>query len=147
MAENDVTRNDQSTDPAPGEPALGPEEGPRRSGEADGAETVAYPVPGSDPIGPHSDSGREGGRARTTVSSPRFESLVPHAKGGLGQVYRAIDRELGREVALKTIREERADDPESQARFVLEGKITGMLEHPGMALPHSRYCWRIRIGR
>jgi serine/threonine protein kinase/Flp pilus assembly protein TadD len=43
-----------------------------------------------------------------------------------------MDRELGREVALKTIREERADDPESQARFALEGKITGMLEHPGI---------------
>ena len=66
------------------------------------------------------------------MPSPRFEILAPHAEGGLGQVYRAVDRELGREVALKTIREERADDPESQARFALEGKVTGMLEHPGI---------------
>ena len=90
------------------------------------------PLPEGDPIGPLGDSGREGGRASTTVPSSRFEILVPHAEGGLGQVYRAIDRELGREVALKTIREGRADDPESRARFALEGKITGMLEHPGI---------------
>ena len=120
------------TPPSPVGPDLGAVEGPRRSGQPDVAETVAYPVPGSDPIGPHGDSGREGGRVWTTVPSPRFEILVRHAEGGLGQVYRAIDRELGREVALKTIREERADDLESQARFALEGKITGMLEHPGI---------------
>jgi eukaryotic-like serine/threonine-protein kinase len=109
-----------------------PKDDPGPSGWEDVTETVAYPLAGSAPIGPLGVSERSGVRASTTTPSPRFEILVPHAQGGLGQVYRALDRELGREVALKTIREERADDPESQARFALEGKVTGMLEHPGI---------------
>ena len=125
-------RNDHRPPPGPVRTDLGAVEEPGYSGKTDVAETVAHHVPGSDPIGPLGDSGREGGNASTTGPSPRFEILVRHAEGGLGQVYRAIDRELGREVALKMIREERADDPNSQVRFALEGKITGMLEHPGI---------------
>ena len=61
----------------------------------------------------------------------RFRVLRPHAKGGLGMVSVALDRELHREVALKEIQPERADDPQSRDRFVLEAEITGRLEHPG----------------
>ena len=68
----------------------------------------------------------------------RFEVLGLHAEGGLGAVYRAIDSELGREVALKQIRPERADDPESRARFDREGTITGSLEHPGIVPVYGR---------
>src|SRR5262249_52830343 len=67
-----------------------------------------------------------------TAAGRRFRVLRPHAKGGLGQVFVARDEELNREVALKEIREERADDPDSRARFVLEAEITGGLEHPGV---------------
>jgi serine/threonine-protein kinase len=65
-------------------------------------------------------------------AGPRFRILRSHAKGGLGQVYVARDEELGRQVALKEIREHHADDPASRARFVLEAEITGGLEHPGI---------------
>src|SRR5262249_40609715 len=85
MAENDVTRNDQCTAPAPGEPALGPEEGPRRSGEANGAETVAYPVPGSDPIGPHSDSGREGAGPEPRCHLPDLRAWSPMPRVAWGK--------------------------------------------------------------
>src|SRR5262249_53571316 len=51
---------------------------------------------------------------------------------GLGQVSVALDRELDREVALKEIQDQHADDPESRARFLREAKITGGLEHPGI---------------
>jgi serine/threonine protein kinase/tetratricopeptide (TPR) repeat protein len=62
----------------------------------------------------------------------RFRILRPHARGGLGEVFVARDEELHREVALKEIQGQRADDPQSRARFLLEAEITGGLEHPGI---------------
>lgn len=62
----------------------------------------------------------------------RFRVLRPHARGGLGAVFVALDAELHREVALKQILDRHADDPASRARFVLEAEITGGLEHPGI---------------
>ena len=62
----------------------------------------------------------------------RFRVLRPHARGGLGEVFVAIDDELHREVALKQILEKHADDPDSRRRFVAEAEITGGLEHPGV---------------
>ena len=66
------------------------------------------------------------------TESMRFHVLRPHAKGGLGQVSVAKDDELAREVALKEIQPQFADDPVSRSRFVLEAEITGGLEHPGI---------------
>ena len=62
----------------------------------------------------------------------RFRVLRPHAKGGVGEVFVALDAELNREVALKRIQEHRADDPGSRARFLREAEVTGGLEHPGI---------------
>jgi formylglycine-generating enzyme required for sulfatase activity/tRNA A-37 threonylcarbamoyl transferase component Bud32 len=62
----------------------------------------------------------------------RFEILRPHARGGLGEVFVALDRELHREVALKEIQPPHATHAESRARFVREAEITGALEHPGV---------------
>ena len=62
----------------------------------------------------------------------RFRILRPHAKGGLGQVSVARDDELNREVALKEIQPQYADNQMSRSRFVLEAEITGGLEHPGI---------------
>lgn len=102
-----------------------------RNGD-EGSETVAYPLP-SPVLSPRTEQASPWTtRVANEFSAQRFEPRTLHAEGGLGRVYRAVDREVGREVALKTIREERADDPESQARFLLEGKVTGMLEHPGI---------------
>jgi len=66
------------------------------------------------------------------AAGSRFSILRPHAQGGLGQVSVALDAELNREVALKELRPERADDPDSRARFLIEAEITGRLEHPGV---------------
>jgi serine/threonine-protein kinase len=65
-------------------------------------------------------------------SATRYRVLRPHAKGGLGEVFVALDQELNREVALKEIQEKRSDDPQSRGRFLLEAEITGGLEHPGV---------------
>src|SRR5262249_32931691 len=62
----------------------------------------------------------------------RFRVLRPHARGGLGAVFVALDEELHREVALKQILDRHADDPISRARFRLEAEVTGRLEHPGI---------------
>ncbi len=62
----------------------------------------------------------------------RFRILRPYARGGLGEVFVALDEELHREVALKEIQQQHADQPESRARFLLEAEVTGGLEHPGI---------------
>jgi serine/threonine-protein kinase len=68
----------------------------------------------------------------TTAGGQRFRVLRPHARGGLGAVFVALDGELNREVALKQILDNYANDPTSRTRFVLEAEITGGLEHPGI---------------
>jgi eukaryotic-like serine/threonine-protein kinase len=67
-----------------------------------------------------------------TSDGQRFRVLRPHARGGLGAVFVALDGELHREVALKQILEKHADDPDSRHRFIAEAEITGGLEHPGV---------------
>jgi tetratricopeptide (TPR) repeat protein/tRNA A-37 threonylcarbamoyl transferase component Bud32 len=65
-------------------------------------------------------------------TTSRYLRLRPHARGGLGEVFLALDTELHRQVALKEIQDEHADRPKSRQRFVLEAEITGNLEHPGI---------------
>ena len=67
----------------------------------------------------------------------RFELIRPHAKGGIGQVWLARDRELQREVALKEIQPRYAEREDQRARFLLEAEITGNLEHPGIVPVYS----------
>lgn len=69
---------------------------------------------------------------RNPGATERFEKLKPHAKGGLGEVSVARDRELNREVALKEIQSRFSHDDTSRARFLLEAEVTGGLEHPGI---------------
>jgi serine/threonine-protein kinase len=73
-----------------------------------------------------------GGLAALQDDTRRYRVVRPHARGGLGAVYVAMDEELHREVALKQILDAQADDPASRARFLLEAEITGSLEHPGI---------------
>jgi eukaryotic-like serine/threonine-protein kinase len=57
--------------------------------------------------------------------------------GGMGEVYRARDTSLGREVALKTLPEELARQPERLARLRQEACILASLNHPGIATLHG----------
>jgi eukaryotic-like serine/threonine-protein kinase len=68
----------------------------------------------------------------SSADGQRFRVLRPHAQGGLGAVFVALDGELQREVALKQILDSHADDPNSRQRFLQEAEITGGLEHPGI---------------
>src|SRR4051812_48685202 len=75
-----------------------------------------------------------------TSDGRRFRILRPHARGGLGAVFVALDSELNREVALKQILDRHADDPDSRARFLLEAEVTGRLEHPGVVPVYGLGC-------
>jgi serine/threonine-protein kinase len=55
-----------------------------------------------------------------------------HATGGIGRVWLARDASLGRDVALKELRPERAGQPALWTRFLREAQVTGQLEHPGI---------------
>ena len=57
--------------------------------------------------------------------------------GGMGEVYRATDTKLGREVALKVLPAEMAGSPERLERFQREAKALAALDHPGIVTVHS----------
>jgi eukaryotic-like serine/threonine-protein kinase len=86
----------------------------RQDGDSDADRTATYSV------------------GAATSDGQRFRVLRPHARGGLGAVFVALDAELHREVALKQILDSHADDLVSRQRFVREAEVTGGLEHPGI---------------
>jgi serine/threonine protein kinase len=62
-----------------------------------------------------------------------YQILAPIGAGGMGEVYRAKDTKLDREVAIKTLPEAFGRDPERLARFEREAKALAALNHPNIA--------------
>src|SRR5229473_7774927 len=62
-----------------------------------------------------------------------YEILAPLGAGGMGEVYRARDTKLDREVAIKVLPAAVARDPERLARFEREAKVLASLNHPNIA--------------
>jgi eukaryotic-like serine/threonine-protein kinase len=61
-----------------------------------------------------------------------YEISAPVGSGGMGEVYRAHDARVGRDVALKVLPDRLATDKEAAARFVLEAKAVAALSHPNI---------------
>ena len=66
-----------------------------------------------------------------------YEILEPIGKGGMGEVYRARDGKLGRDVAIKVLPDEFAENEERLARFKREAKVLASLNHPNIAAIHG----------
>lgn len=71
-------------------------------------------------------------RGGAVQPSGRYQPASLHARGGLGEVFRARDAELHRVVALKRLPEVMARHAELRERFRREAEITACLEHPGI---------------
>src|SRR5262249_8076599 len=61
-----------------------------------------------------------------------YEILAPLGAGGMGEVYRARDPRLGREVAIKVLPASFSADAERLRRFELEARAAGVLNHPNI---------------
>ena len=61
-----------------------------------------------------------------------YEILAPLGAGGMGEVYRAKDPRLGREVAVKVLPASFSQDPDRLKRFEQEARAAGVLNHPGI---------------
>jgi serine/threonine protein kinase len=71
----------------------------------------------------------------TRVGSYEVSDLL--GAGGMGEVYRARDTRLGRDVAIKILPERFASDAERRARFEREAQLLASLNHPNIATDHG----------
>jgi serine/threonine protein kinase len=66
-----------------------------------------------------------------------YEIIAPLGAGGMGEVYRAKDTRLGREVAVKVLPSHLSDNPEVRARFEREARAVSSLNHPHICTLHD----------
>jgi len=66
-----------------------------------------------------------------------YEIIAPLGAGGMGEVYRARDTRLGREIALKCLPEHLSSNPEARERFEREAKAISSLNHPNICTLHD----------
>ncbi len=85
-----------------------------------------------DHVGVPLTDGRREVSDRTIAVGERYRILRLLATGGMGKVYVALDSELDRQVALKVFQADVSQHELSQLRFLLEAKVTGRLDHPGI---------------
>ena len=62
----------------------------------------------------------------------RYRILGRLGTGGMGEVFLAHDEILGRRIALKRMRQDRAEGKEARRRFEVEARVTALLQHPSV---------------
>jgi serine/threonine-protein kinase len=65
-----------------------------------------------------------------------YPIIAKLGEGGIGEVWRATDTKLSREVAIKILAEAFAADPDRMARFTREAQVLAPLNHPNIAAIH-----------
>jgi eukaryotic-like serine/threonine-protein kinase len=84
-----------------------------------------------------------------TITAPGWSGpltdLTPHARGALGEVFRATDSELHRTVAVKCLQQRYESDSGSRQRFLLEAEVTARLEHPGVVPVYALFAGANRL--
>jgi tetratricopeptide (TPR) repeat protein len=108
--------------------ADGPQDAAELLRRYDHLRDLLAPMVGSLEHAVDASSDGDGGAARPS----RYEILEELARGGVGVVYRALDHDLGREVALKTLRARHGARLDILRRFAEEARIGGQLQHPGI---------------
>jgi tetratricopeptide (TPR) repeat protein len=78
------------------------------------------------------DGDRHGAEPGLPQAIGRFQIRGELAQGGFGRVLRAEDPTLGREVAIKILRDDRPADPSLRNRLLDEGRVCGRLQHPAI---------------
>jgi tetratricopeptide (TPR) repeat protein len=73
----------------------------------------------------------------TILSPPCYELIDEIGHGGMGVVYRARDAALDRDVAVKLLAQRYPADSSAAQRFLVEARITGQLQHPGIPSVHQ----------
>src|SRR5437867_13006550 len=66
-----------------------------------------------------------------------FEVVAPIGAGGMGEVYRARDTRLGRDVAVKVLPTHLSESAEARARFEREARVVSGLNHPHICVLHD----------
>ena len=66
-----------------------------------------------------------------------YEIIAPLGAGGMGEVYRARDTRLGRDVAVRVLPQHLGDDAEGRARFEREARLVSSLNHPHICTLHD----------
>lgn len=79
---------------------------------------------------------------RETIGPYRLLRLI--GRGGIGDVFAAVHDPMGREVALKVISQESAEDPQMMARFLQEARTLEQLRHPGIVRVYD--CGKLEDG-
>ncbi len=103
------------------------------------------PRGGTSGSGSFGSSSASGSRARSstgilapsTIFHNRYEILELVGEGGMGQVYKVLDTELDRVIALKTIRAEKESDPETVQRFKRELLLARKITHKNVVRIHD----------
>jgi len=89
---------------------------------------IAWYMPGTAP-----SPNPRGGHSTSTLLGERYSLAMRIAVGGMGEVWTATDTVLGRQVAVKILRDDLVDSPVFLERFRAEARHTAALAHPGIA--------------